>query len=132
MKKKVPGKQGKIIPNGVRPESQEIDTILFYTDLGKKIELIVPSNTPGNKRPDYFMDGLEWEAKSPTVNTRKAIERIFYRATSQSNNIIMDLRRLKGKDTMAIKVTLACFRTTRKARNLHIIERNGELRIYKK
>lgn len=109
-----------------------MDTILFFTNIGKKLELIIPSNTPGNKKPDYFMDGLEWEAKSPMVNTRKSIERAFYRAANQSSNIIMDLRRLKGEDMMAIKVVLACFKSTRKVRNLHIIGKSGCLQTHKK
>ena len=77
------------------------------------------------------MDGLEWEAKSPTVNTRKAIERLFYRAASQSSNVIMDLRRLKGSDILAIKQLSTCFWSTRKVRNLHIISKTGKLQKFK-
>ncbi len=123
--------RGKIIPNGAKPEPQEMDTILFYTNLSKRLELIPASHTPKDKRPGFVMDGLEWEAKSPTVNTRKAIERLFYRAASQSSNVIMDLRRLKGSDILAIKQLSTCFWSTRKVRNLHIISKTGKLQKFK-
>lgn len=70
-------KTGKIIPHGVKPEPHELDTILFFTERGKDVELITPSNTPHSKRPDFYMDGLAWEMKSPLNSTRRTIERVF-------------------------------------------------------
>lgn len=67
MKKTVSKKStrvGKIIPNGVKPELHEMDTILYFTNLGKDVELIPASHTPGNKTPDFIIDGLKWEAKN--------------------------------------------------------------------
>lgn len=132
MRKTRSKKQGKIIPNGVKPESHELDTILFFTEMGKDVELIVPSNTPGNKRPDFWMDNLEWEVKNPVSNTRRSLERIFYSASSQSQNIVVDLRRVKGKCDSAILVLEKCFRDTRRVRRMYIINKSGTMRFYKK
>lgn len=125
-------KSGKIIPNGVRPEPHELDTILFFTELGKEVELIIPSNTPHAKTPDLFMDGLNWEIKSPLNNQRRTIERLFYSASNQSSNIIMDLRRLKKGQDGAIATLEKSFKNTRKVRKLYIITKENELKVYKK
>lgn len=124
-------KIGKVIPNGVKPAPHEWDTILFFTDLGKNVELIPESHTPGDRRPDIFMDGILWELKGPTKNQHRTIERVFYDASHQSSNIIMDLRRAKGKEN-AIATLEKCFKNTRKVRNMYIITRSGTLRTYKK
>ena len=132
MKKSATTRTGKIIPHGVKPEPHELDTILFYTERGEDIELIPESHTPGDQRPDLLMSGLSWESKSPTNNNRTAIERIFYRASSQSSNIIIDLRRIKGDDEKPIALLEKCFKNTRRVRILHIITKKNELRVYKK
>lgn len=36
-------KVGKIIPHGVRLQQHEYDTVLYFTELGKEVELIKPS-----------------------------------------------------------------------------------------
>lgn len=124
-------KTGKIIPHGVKPEPHELDTILFFTNLGKDIELIPISHTPKVKSPDFVMEGQYWETKSPINNQRRTIERLFYNASNQSANVIIDLRRLK-EDLEAIIVLEKCFKNARKIRKLYIITKAGELKIYKK
>ena len=79
----LPQKTGKIVPHGVKPEPHEFDTILFYTERGEDVELVVPSNTPHAKNADYLIRGLIWEAKSPTNNRPRTLERIFYHASTQ-------------------------------------------------
>ena len=123
---------GKIIPHGVRPEPHELDTILFFTELGKDVELIVPSNTPHAKTPDFFMDNVNWEVKSPQNNQHRTIERLFYNASNQSCNIIIDLRRIRGNEASTIKTLEKCFKNTRKVRKLYIITKTNELKSYKK
>ncbi len=124
-------KTGKIIPHGVKLEPHELDIVLFYTNHDKDVELIIPSNTPHVRRPDFYMDNLAWEAKSPHKNHRRAIERIFYNAARQSNNIIIDLRHVKD-DKQAILILEKCFKSTRKVRNLQIITKSSTLKTYKK
>lgn len=132
MKKTGPRSQGKIVLNGVRPELHEMDTFLLFIDIGKTLELIVPSNTPHSRRPDFVMDGVEWEAKSPESGTRRALERVFYDASNQSRNIVIDLRRVKGDDTAAILVLEKCFWSTRKVRRMYIIMKSQKLEFYRK
>lgn len=123
---------GKIIPHGVKPEPHELDTILFFTNLGKDIELIPISHTPKVKSPDFTMDGQFWEMKNPSSDQRRALERIFYAASNQSSNIIIDLRHIKGQTNEAIRTLEKCFKNTRKVRKLYIITKTNELKTYKK
>lgn len=120
--------QGIFISHGVKLESHEIDTINFFVRLGERVEQILPSNTPHNKRPDIFMRGLIWEIKSPTNNSIKSLEKLFYRASQQSPNIIFDLRRAKIKNEKVIinKLT-STFIHARKSKNFLIITKSNQL-----
>lgn len=40
---------GKIVPNGVRLQAHEYDTVLYFTEMGKEVELIKPLYTPGRR-----------------------------------------------------------------------------------
>ena len=75
------------------PEDHELNTARFFSDMGKKIKFIRPSNIPDNHRPDFQVDGIEWEAKSPSGKSRHSLEKRYSEATEQSDNIIFDLRR---------------------------------------
>ena len=119
-------KTGKIVPHGVSLEKHENDTVVYFTDLGKTVELIPPSNTPCNRRPDFMMDGLEWEMKSPHEANRLVVERAFHKALRQSCNVIVDLRGARGKDSIAIEHLKKCFVTSRKAKRLRIITKQNQ------
>lgn len=73
---------GRIAMNGATLEPHEYKTVSFLAGLGKDIEIILRSQTPNMKNPDFFMDGLVWEAKSPIMNEKRALERLFYRAST--------------------------------------------------
>ena len=123
-----PHRKGKIIPNGVKLEPHEYETILFFTELGKDVELIPPSLTPGVHNADFFMDKLIWEAKCPTGNsTRMTIDRILHKAARQSENIVIDLRRTKLVDEQSIKQIEKRFELSRRIRRLLVITKQEEL-----
>lgn len=132
MKYREDGRRGRIIAHGVVLEPHEYETVLYFMELGKDVELIPRSRTPNAKDPDFYMDKLVWEAKSPVVNGRRSLERLFYRASTQSDNLIFDLRRLKGEDKLAVRILEDCFKITRRVRNMYIITKSGVLKQYKK
>ena len=41
------------------PEDTELKTAKFFSEKGKNIKFIPPSNIPGHRRPDFLMDGHE-------------------------------------------------------------------------
>lgn len=77
----------------VSPEKHELATANFFANLGKDVVFIRPSNIPDNHRPDFIMNGIEWEVKSPTGKSKRSIIKRYIEASFQSNNIIFDLRR---------------------------------------
>lgn len=95
-------KRGKIIPNGVSLEKHENETVVYFTNLGFDIELIPPDKGKGKKRPDFVMDGIEWEMKSPESSGARTIEHAVRGALRQSENIIIDLRRSKLDEERAL------------------------------
>lgn len=95
-------KKGKIIPNGVSLERHESETVVFFTELGYEVELIPPARVSGTKSPDFIMDLLAWEMKSPQSNGSRTIEHAVRSASQQSENIIIDLRRSKLDTDRAI------------------------------
>lgn len=95
MKKTRPEKQGKLIANNIILEKHEIATIVFLLGLGYDIELIPKSNKQGEHTADLRMLSLTWEMKSPKGAGKYLIQNTLHRAARQSENVIIDLRRIK-------------------------------------
>lgn len=125
-------KKGKITPNGVSLEKHENETIVFFTELGYDIELIPPSNSPKAKTPDFMMNGVAWEMKSPQGKSKSSLEHIFKKAIKQSENIIIDLSHSKMKEEIALKEIERRFDQTSSCRKLKVITKNHRLLEYKK
>jgi hypothetical protein len=47
------------------------------------------------RTPDVDIDGVKWEIKSPMGNGKRTINNNFNEARKQSDNIVIDLRRIK-------------------------------------
>ena len=119
--------KGKIIPNGVILEPHEYKTVVFLTELGFNIELIKPTHTPKMKNPDLMMGGVIWEMKCPQGKSWKTVEQNFKTAAKQSDNILFDLRKYKGKEDIAIKCLERRFYQTNKCRKLKIITKSQKI-----
>ena len=125
--------KGKIIPNGVILEPHEYKTVVFFTELGYDVELIPEIDTPNVKNPDILMKGVIWEMKAPEGKGKTTIEHIFRKAAHQSENIILDLRRFKGKnEAKNIRQIKQRFERSSRVRRLYIIAKNGELTFLSK
>ena len=88
------GKSGKITPNGVILQDHEYSTILLLTEFGYDIELLPASTIEGTRTPDILMNGVRWEIKSPIGKGKWVIKNIMQKASHQSENLVIDLRRL--------------------------------------
>ena len=119
--------RGRIIYNDVQLEEHEMLTVYLFLKLGYDIELIPPSNTPQAKTPDFIMDGKMWEMKSPQGKGKTTIEHIFKKATKQSQNIIIDLGRIKIDENKAIKTINRWFEQTKRCRNLKVITKSKKI-----
>ena len=125
-------KTGKIIPNGVSLEKHEYDTVLFLTTLGYDIELIPPSHIPNIRTPDFKMNGLKWEMKSPKGKSRSTLEHAFQTAMKQSVNIVFDLRRIQMPNDKAVATLERLFSYSKGVKHLLVISKERKLLEYKK
>ena len=120
-------KQGRLIVNGVILQIHEQKTINFLLGLGYKIELIRPSYTPNSKNADFIMNGRKWEMKCPEGKSRLTMEHIIRKASHQSENILIDLRRLRLEETLAIRQSKYEFSRRPSIKSLWLITKKEDL-----
>ena len=119
------------IDNNVKLKPAEKSAALFLASKGFRIEVIIPSNTPHNKNPDFLINGKIWELKCPTKNRRETLERCFKKAAKQSENLLLDLRNIKGANKNTLDIIVSRFRYSKSIKQLMVIQNNKLLR-YKK
>ena len=109
------------------PEKNEFATAKYFADRGKDIVFIRPSNIKENYRPDFIMDGKEWEVKNPEGKGKHTIDRNICHAAKQSDHIIFDLRHYKGNEDSYISKLKMEFQMRVNIKQLLIIKKGGEL-----
>ena len=94
-------KVGNVItPKGVLvyPHELVVATALSWT--GENVTFI---ETRSVKTPDVIFCNKHWETKSPQGKSNRTIENNIRRALEQSENIIIDLHRMKLSETKCLK-----------------------------
>ena len=125
------GKQGRLTTNGVVMEKHELLTINFLLlGLGEDIELIVPSSKPGSKTPDFRMCGVSWEMKSPRGKGKYTMRDTIARALRQSENVVIDLRRMKVSSEKCLNELEKIFNGDKRIRRLLVIVNNQKMVDY--
>ena len=119
--------KGKITPNGVVLEAHELATVVFFTELGHDVELIPRSNIEGLHLPDIIMDGLKWEIKAPKGEGKWVIKNTIQRAQHQSENVIVDLRRVKIPQEKCVNALEREFKHSKRLKRLIIITKSRHL-----
>lgn len=97
-----------------------------------KVSSTASRQSPHILLPRYFMDGLNWEMKSPIGDGKHTVEHIFRKAMDQSKYVIIDLRRCKMEESRAIKEFTAIFNKKPRMRKMLIIKKDEELLEYSK
>ena len=64
-----------------------------------RIEFLKPLVGYKMRTPDFVMNALEWELKSPVGKSKRTIRDKLSVAKTQSPNIIIDTRRMKAPDS---------------------------------
>lgn len=87
---------GGIVPP---PEEHEVSAAwILARHYNCRIELLKPLDGYKRKTPDFVMNALEWEMKSPTGDSKTTISNNLIAAKLQSPNIVFDARRTKIDD----------------------------------
>jgi len=118
---------GRLISNSVRLTQHEQETVNYLISLGKNIELLIPSHTKNNKTPDFVMDGILWESKSPTTSSFDNLSVMLRRAVKQSVNIAIDIRRMRKPENATITFLQHYFDRSRSLKRLIIISKSKGL-----
>ena len=128
------GKIGKIDISQLNtpPEKHEFETAKYFAELGKDIVFLKPSSIPNLHTPDIRMDGVEWEMKSPTGNSKRTIETNLRNAAKQSHYIIFDLRRIQVSEKQCIAQLERLFNSRSDIKRLLVIKKNKTLAEYPK
>ncbi|MDR0652621.1 MAG: hypothetical protein LBG12_04870 [Synergistaceae bacterium] len=96
-----------IIPTGQPkpPEPHEVDAAwILARHYSCTVVFLIPVDDYKRKTPDIVMQGLEWEIKSPTGNSKNTIDRQLKRAVKQSKNLVFDGRRTALSDSDIEKI----------------------------
>ncbi|MBQ8983079.1 MAG: hypothetical protein IJ079_05765 [Lachnospiraceae bacterium] len=114
-------KMGILKTNGVHLEEHEYSTVKLLLEIGQDVVLIPTSQVKGMRTPDIAIDGVLWEMKSPTGSGKNTIKHTLQNASHQSNNVIVDLRRCKLPQDLAIKELEQRFYLSKRIRRMKII-----------
>lgn len=118
-------KRGKLIRNGVKIQPYEESSVDFLLSQGFNVELIIPVNTPKNKNPDFLINGVIWELKGPITKSKKTIKRLINTTNKQSTRMIIDLRRLKLDEEIAVNVLEYEFRESHRVKEMMLIVKDS-------
>jgi len=131
-KSKPPEFVGNVIipPSLIKPpEQHEIDAALVLSRHYKcSVEFLIPVNDYKRSTADVVMQGVIWEMKSPTGDSKKnTIERQFKKGTKQSRNIVLDTRRTKLDDKEIEKRILYEVKKRTSIKKVIMINKSGKV-----
>jgi len=90
-----------IIPEGMKPRPEDHELAVAWI-LAKHynclVEFLRPVAGYRTKTPDVVMNGVMWEIKSPTGNSRKSTVEYQFKGLKQSRNLVLDGRRTRLSD----------------------------------
>jgi hypothetical protein len=116
-----------ILPTNLKPSPARYELTAaqllaeyFKTD----IEFIERSN---HKTPDFLINGVKWELKSPTGTGKRNIERQLQTGIKQSENIVFDARRSKIHIAKIKKVLSYQFRLARNINRIVLIDKSKKI-----
>lgn len=124
-KKKEAGKI--ILPANMKPRPQEHE-IYVASILSKHFKLDVEFLPRANQRtPDFLIDGVVWELKSPTGVGKNNIQRQLQDAHHQSKNVIIDASRSKMHGTKIRRQVEYQFKIIKSVKRLLFISKTGKV-----
>jgi hypothetical protein len=106
----------------------EIKAVKVLLQHGYSVRFLPKDQRPNVKTADLLLNGVPFELKSPRSDKLSAIERNLKRASHQSENIIIDSRRMKGvKDDNIKRYLIIKLKTQRTIKKLLFITKKGRL-----
>ncbi len=123
---------GVIVPNGAILKPHELATVVLLTELGFDVTLIPKSNRYGEHTADIKMAGVEWEIKSPKGKGKYLIQNTLHKAATQSENVIIDLRRIKLNEECALMQLKKEFPLSKRLQRMVVVTKRRKLLTFGK
>ncbi len=118
-------KNGTFIASGRKIWPHELRVAEILALAGHSIEFIQESNL---HTADIFLDGMEFEIKSPKTANANSLEHLLKKALKQSRNIIIDTSRMKNsRDDGVRKFLTAQAKSRRQIKKLIMITKRGQI-----
>jgi hypothetical protein len=117
-----------IIPSDVNVWPHELKTAQALSSAGFIVEFVPKNQRSHENSADIKMGNLEWEIKAPVSDKLTSIERNLRRGSKQSENIILDSRRMKRiPDEAILRELRARAPHIRKLKRILLINRHGQI-----
>jgi hypothetical protein len=116
-----------IIPTNLKPSPAryEISAATLLADYFKTdVEFVLRSN---QKTPDFLIDGVKWELKSPTGTGKYNVQHQIKAAAKQSSNVVFDARRSKMHMAKIRNEVERNFKYSKAVKRLVLIDKNKSL-----
>ena len=123
---------GVIIPTNLadQPKNHEVSAAMLLSEYFKANVVFIPSS-PDRRTPDFRIENLYWELKSPTGKSETNIEHQLKHAQKQSENVILDLRASKIHETKAINAAKYQLKLLPRIKRLLVIRKNNQIIVLK-
>ena len=124
--------KGTLTQNGVHLQDHEFATVKLFLEMGYDIELIPRSQIKNYRTPDIMMNGIPWELKAPKGDGKYTAQNTMQNAAGQSRNVIVDLRRCKMSEALAIKEFQREYRESKSIKRMKIVKKDAEILDFEK
>lgn len=122
-------KIGTIIKSGdVAPWPHEEATAKVLALNGHDVKFVRKSNRFREHSADVYIDHVKWEFKSPTAKHTRTILKNLKEAKWQSENVVLDSRRMKGvPDEAIVRELRKCASEVLEIKRVKYISKKGNL-----
>ena len=119
-----------VVPKSVfpKPSAREMSAAYILLDYFKTDIKFVPRSN--QKTPDFLINGLHWELKTPIGTGKYNIQHLLHSAVQQSKNIIVDVRFSKMRLSRIVsELKRHSTLTTKGIKNLIVITKSKKILV---
>jgi hypothetical protein len=122
-----------LIPEGMKPKRMDISAAWILADhFDAKVEFLRPVNQFMRRTPDFDIDGMRCELKTPESNKPKKIIERIRSGVEQSPIVVVDSRKTKILDKRMIELAQEALNDIRAARKIILITKTKKVLVFDK
>jgi len=110
------------IPRGYKPKQKEIDAAWILAQKHKTtVEMLRPSMRYKVKTPDFRINDLVYELKTPETSKGNKVLSDIMKASKQASNVIIDMRRTKIIEKRMVALCRQALKTMKRLQSITLI-----------